>query len=125
MQNRTVRLNTAAFVRGPCKILFKRLKILSLSSLFILQNFLFVKCNQKMFFGNNHLHYYFTRNSNPLQYIVHGTSILENSHCYSCLRVCNKLPPKIEKKEKFFIKFKTMSREYFFSHGNYRIYQRT
>lgn len=50
MQNRTVRLNTAALVRDPCKILFKHLNIIPLSSLFILQSFLFVK-SKNIFLG--------------------------------------------------------------------------
>lgn len=37
--------------------------------------------------GNHHLHSYFTWNSNLLQYRVHGTSFLEKSTYYTCLRI--------------------------------------
>lgn len=65
---------------------FRDLNILLLPSLFILQDHRFVKSNQDIVFGNNHLFFtlnsYFNCNSN-----LRRTSILENSSYFTCSRI--------------------------------------
>lgn len=120
MRQRSVRLISAAPSQDPCKRHFRNLKIPPMPSLFMLQNFLFVKFNQERCVVNNHFHSYLTQSSNRLQYPVHRTNFLENLSYYTCLRIYYKLPIKT-KKEDSFIQFKRMSRKYLLSHCFYSV----
>lgn len=96
MQKRIIRLMTKLPFNEPCRPLFKQLKILPLPSLHILKSLIFVYSNPDKFYGKNHVHQHFTRNSAVVQYPNHRTTFFEKAPWYSCTTLYNSLPGHIK-----------------------------
>lgn len=91
-QKAIVRVIFGAGYRSSCRPLFRRLNILTLPCLYILEILIFVHNNLAIFENYKPKHYYNTRNKNVFNYPVHKLKILERSPLYMGIRLYNKLP---------------------------------
>jgi hypothetical protein len=120
MQKRVIRLLANLGPRHTCRQHFRKLHILPLPCLLILQSLIFVRSNSDKFFRNNHQHKYSTRNLSTLQYPIHRTTFLEKSPSYFCLKIYNKCPSHI-RDEPSPTKFKKLLIEYLFKYCFYSL----
>lgn len=75
-----------------CREIFLSLRILTLTSLYILEILLYVKNNFQHFHQNNFFHKYHTRANTDLSIPLHSLSLYEKSPIYMGIKLYNKLP---------------------------------
>lgn len=92
LQKRAVRSICGVSRRSSCRPLFKRLKLLPLVCMFILETTKYVKSNIKSFLHLNYNHKYATRQFLDLAIPRHGSSVYERSPRYMGIKLYNSLP---------------------------------
>lgn len=96
LQKKAVRTIVGASRITSCREIFKKLNLLTLTSLYILETLLFVKQNLDKFNKNNYYHSYNTRRGNDLCLPIHTLAIYEKNPAYMGMLMYNKLPPHIK-----------------------------
>jgi hypothetical protein len=95
LQKRIVRIICKAHFIDHCRPLFRQLKVLTLTSVFILESAVMVLKFPDYFIRNNEIHQYNTRQKNSV-HINHCKSTLTlNSPQYIASKIYNKLPQEI------------------------------
>ena len=92
LQKRIIRIIENVDSRTHCRPLFKKLGILTIPSIYILELVLYIKNNIADFAKNNYVHSYNTRCQNSLRIPAHHSATFENSPSYIGIKLYNKLP---------------------------------
>lgn len=97
MQKEWIRLVTKSSLRDPCRQCFRQFKILPLPSPYIFRSLVFVHSNSDKFYGKNHVHRHFSRNSSSAiaSIPIIEQTLLKSLRWYSCTNVFNNLPNRI------------------------------
>ena len=96
MQKRVIRVIMGTGYRESCRGLFKELKILTLSSQYILSLLLFVVHNREYFDPNITYHHFNTRQKNDLHLPHVSLTRCQRGVLYSGIKVFNALPTTIK-----------------------------
>jgi hypothetical protein len=91
-QKRIIRIMTGSPTRTTCKMLFQKLKILTLISQYILSLMRFLLSNLNIFTFNSSEHNINTRLRLKLHKPLVRLKMYQWSSCYNCINICNKLP---------------------------------
>jgi hypothetical protein len=91
-QKKALRIMAGVSRRESCKPLFKHFSILTVQSIFIFQNLLYVKQNINQFSCRSSIHDYPTRQSQDLVIARPRLQKFANSHKYLQIKMFNKLP---------------------------------
>lgn len=95
MQKRAVRSIVAVSCRHSCRPLFKKINLLTVSALYILETIVYVKKNINNFVSFQDVHNYETRMNKNLVIPRHCLSTYERSPYYMGIKLFNKLPLQI------------------------------
>jgi len=95
LQKKAIRILEGAHWHDTCKPLFKKTKILTLPSVFILTSLMYVHQNQNNFPKNSHYHSYETRRGNDLAIQYHRVKKAQHSTNHLGIKLYNKLPSQI------------------------------
>jgi len=82
--------------RDACRLLFKKLGILSLPSQYIFLLLLFVVTNKNLFSLNSQIHSIYTRHSENLHLPQTGLTMVQKGVAYSGCKIYNHLPVHIK-----------------------------
>lgn len=106
--------------RTSSKPIFKKLNIMPLPCLYILETVYFIHCNQQLFKYNHDLHKYSTRISNDLHLNNHRTTKFLNSTAHQGIKLYNKLPNSFKKLDpkKFKRKVSSLLKDFSFYNVN-------
>ena len=96
LPKRAVRFMAHAHWRAHCRDIFKKLQILTLFSILILEASVFVKRNLRLFEVNSSIHHQDTRNKNNIHINCHNLSLFAKGPHHFCSIIYNKLPPSIK-----------------------------
>jgi len=99
LQKRAIRAMMNVDSRTHCKPLFKRLGVLTVPSIFVMQCLLFIKSNLKTIPQNNSVHNHFTRFNNHLKLNQCKFSSTINSFLEFGKRLYNTLPQQVKNLE--------------------------
>ena len=94
LQRKAVRIVSGLGYRDDCRATFKELGILTLPSLYILENLLYVKGNAHLFSAHRDVHAYPTRNKDNLMPIYWLLKRCQNGPGYWAVKFFNVLPMK-------------------------------
>lgn len=97
LQKRAIRIIAGAYYREHCKPLFRKLGILTVTSLFILECLMFVKLNLDVIPTNSVVHSYHTRFNYHLRITQCNYMSTINSSYELAIRLYNMLPASIKK----------------------------
>jgi len=100
MQKKILRIIEGANWRTHCKPLFKKWKILTLPSLYILNVVRWIKNNEDSFTKNNEVHEYLTRNKENIHLRFQRLTVAQNSPEYMGAKIFNSLPQRIQQIQK-------------------------
>lgn len=95
-QKRAVRIIAGAGPIDHCKPLFRNLRILTATDLFILESALFVQRNLALFEEHHFEHSYHTRNRDRLVVMQTTRSYINNSVLNTCIRIYNTVPRELK-----------------------------
>ena len=96
LQKRAVRIISHSYRLAHCKPIFKKLKIMSLPSLYVFSNLLYVKNNLNTFQTVDEIHSYSTRGNKDIRVPLYKTGKLTNGPNYWALKFYNILSNKIK-----------------------------
>lgn len=99
LQKRAVRSIMGVLRLTSCRDLFKKLKLLCLPCIYILEILLFVRQNQDKFITNSFYHNYNTRGGQNYCLPLHNLAISENHPVYMGILMYNKLPEYIKNEQ--------------------------
>lgn len=119
-QKRLVRLIFGLKPLDSCRDVFKKYKILTVISIFILKCGCFVQRNIQKFCKLGDTHSYKTRHNNTLTVPLHATNFYKQSPNYNFITLYNKLPSYL-KTEKNLNKFKTATKNYLIEKCYYNV----
>jgi hypothetical protein len=109
--------------RTPCKPLFQKLKILTLTSLYVFSMMRFVSSNLNKFTFSSSVHSFNIRQRLKLYKPVSHLKMYQCSPYYTCIKIYNKLPDglvsQLTNKKQFLYKLKEylVDRPYYTLHG--------
>ena len=110
-QKRTVRIMTGSSIRTSCRRLFQQLRILTLTSQYILSLMSFLSSNLDRFVFNSSVHNKNTRYRLKLHKPQANLKMFQRSTYYNCINIYNELPGElanlISDKKQFLRKLKT------------------
>lgn len=119
-QKRIIRLMFNLKNRESCRPVFKKEKILTLTSIYILRCATFVYKNFRSFIKNGESHVYPTRGADKICIPKHKTALYEKSPYYSCVKIYNNLPKAVTESKSHNIFTKTL-KSYLFSQSFYTL----
>ena len=93
LQKRALRIMVGISQQTSCKPYFKKLKLLTLPSMYIYEVLVHVKSNLEEFALNNNFHNYETRSGSLLSIPGHSLSLYEKNPSYIGIKLYNKLSP--------------------------------
>lgn len=96
LQKRAVRIILQKTWRHPCRELFKKLKILTAPSLFILSVCTFIKTHQYQFIKNDEVHSHSTRGSSRLHVPRANLTMTRKNLPYVAIHIYNSLPESLK-----------------------------
>jgi hypothetical protein len=112
LQKSIIRIMMGISPRNTCRPLFKSLRIMTVSSQYILSLMKFLLNNLECFTFNNGIHTNFTRNRKSLHVPRTNLSLSQQGVHYMCIKVLNKLPKyvtnSLENKKQFIRKVKKL-----------------
>lgn len=101
IQKRAIRflcgLKSHDFIQPHCQEHFRKQKILTLFSLYILESLTLIKKNLNSHIHNHNVHSHFTRHNNNLHVQQHRMKLTQYNSMHINIKFYNKLPPKIKK----------------------------
>jgi len=121
MQRRVMRIIMGYGYRESCRVLFKELKILTLSSQYIFYLLLFVVNNRDYFVSNSVYHNINYRQKNDLHLPQVSLAMYQMRFYYSGIKIFNGLPKAIMDISRKRKKFKTALKHYLLSHSLYSL----
>ena len=105
-----IRVMTGSSRRMPCKPLFQKLKILTLTSQYVFCLMRFLSSNLDKFTFSSTIHSFNTRQKHKLHKPVANLIMYQRSCYYTCINIYNKLPDvlvsQITNKKQFLLKLK-------------------
>jgi len=101
IQKRVVRLLAGVSLRTSCRQLFKKLNILTMASLYILEVTCFIRKNCKFLEQNSQVHQHDTRRKLDIQVKMKSTEIYKKSIINMGTKVYNKLPRFLKEIEEY------------------------
>jgi hypothetical protein len=119
MQKRVVRTLMGCGYRDSCRGLFRELKILTLTSQYILSVLLFVVQNEGHFATNNAYHEFNTRRKKDLHLPHTSLTMYQRGVFYSGVKLFNSLPATIKDTSSNPTKFKAALKLYLLTHSFY------
>jgi len=109
-QKRILRIMTGSSLRASCRKLFRELKILTMTSQYILSLMRFLSSNLDTFTFNSSIHNINTRYRLKLHKPLVNLKIYQQSSYYNCVNIYNKLPEdlatQIQNKRQFLLQLK-------------------
>jgi len=123
VQKRVLRIIVGAGYRDSCRELFKELKILTLSSQYILSLLLFVIQNRGYFTSNISFHNINTRQKNDLHLPQVSLTMYQKGVLYSGIKIFNALPMTIKSISSNPKQFKVTLKNYLLSHSYYSLHE--
>jgi len=123
MQKRVLRILDGVGYRDSCRELFKELKILTLSSQYILSLLLFVTQNRGLFVSNSSFHNFDTRQKNFLHLPHASLTMYQRGVLYSGIKVFNALPVILKDISGNHKQFKVVLKKYLLTHSFYSLYE--
>jgi hypothetical protein len=96
IQKRAIRLIANISNTSSCKPYFKKLKIMALPCIFILEILIHTKGSLSKFKTNSMFRSHDTRNKADLFITHHNTKLLEQSTAYNGDLICNEIPSEIK-----------------------------
>jgi len=123
MQKKVLRIIVGAGYRVSCIELFKELKILTLSSQYILSLLLFVIQNRGYFTSNSSFHNINTRQKNDLHLPQVSLIMYQKRVLCSGIKVLNALPLTIKSISSNPKQFKVTLKNYLLSHSHYSLHE--
>lgn len=117
-QKKAVRCITGISLRESCREHFKKLKIITLPSVYILQSLLYIKENILDFNLRSDVHIYNTRQKSLLNEDFTRLTKVQNSFKYIGMKLFNKLPPNTDIS---LHRFKSVVQEWLTNHAFYSI----
>ena len=109
-QKRILRIMTGASTRASCRRLFCELKILTLTSQYILSLMRFLSSNTDIFMFNSSIHNINTRQRLKLHKPSVNHKIYQQISYYNCINIYNKLPDdlaiQLQNKRQFLLQLK-------------------
>lgn len=95
LQKRAIRNIAGLSFQTSCRPYFKKLQLLTLPCIYILEILIYVKSNLNQFITNGDFHQYETRHNHLLSIPTHNLSMYEKSPMYVGIKLYNKLNPEI------------------------------
>lgn len=117
MQRKAVRIITGLGYRDDCRDSFKKLNILTLISIYILQCLLYIKENETMHTARDQVHSYSTRNNDQLNFTYLRLSKTRDGTGYYAIKFFNALPHRIKKLD--YKSFKSVINVFLLNHAFY------
>lgn len=119
-QKKILRVIFNAPQRHTCKNYFKKHKILTAPSLYVMETLVLTYKFQEDYARTGGFHGHFTRHGHDFAYLRHRTAAFEKSPLYSGLKLFNKLPITL-KQEKSLKRFKTKIKQMLISQAIYSV----
>ena len=109
-QKRIIRVMSGSSRRSPCKPIFQKLKILTLTSLYVFSLMRFLVSNLDKFTFSSSVHNINTRQRLKLHKPIAHLKMYQDSPYYTCIKIYNKLPDalisRLTNKKQFLSKLK-------------------
>ena len=106
--------------RTSCKPIFKQLRILTVSSLYIFNSVLWVRKHRNGFTFSDEIYSHNTRRQKDVHSVKYNLGVFKRSPKIKCERLYNKVPSDIKKIDSFY-RFKSVFKEYLLDSAFYKV----